>query len=174
MNLVNNSFTVKTFYLSDDGQFPNNRDLPVLFYKGVLNIPFFLKGISIRRLLKKNGYFNFWKDKIYEYHHYHSNTHEVLVVCKGKTKLLLGGEDGTIVEIEKGDVIVLPAGVAHKNMSADTSIACIGAYSGGKDFDMNYGKQEERVQAEKNIREVPIPSRDPVLGLKGVLQKYWW
>jgi uncharacterized protein YjlB len=40
----------------------------------------------------------------------------------------------------KGDVLLIPAGVAHKNVGASIDFKCVGAYPGGKEFDINLGK----------------------------------
>src|SRR4051812_40962438 len=103
------------YILKDNGVFPNSA-LPVLHYKQILNLPVIFPAAAIRALFKKNGWTNNWKKGIYTYHHYHSITHEVLGVVKGKTILQLGGDDGIKIVIEKGDVVVVPAGVAHKNL----------------------------------------------------------
>ena len=103
------------FFVKDDGAFPNN-SLPIVLYPKVLELPRLFTGLAIRRLFQKNDWGNNWQQGIYTYHHYHSITHEVLGICRGETLLLLGGEQGTTVFIEEGDVLVIPAGVAHMNL----------------------------------------------------------
>ena len=50
----------------------------------------------------------------------------------------------------------------------------VGAYPTGYNWDMNYGKsQEEKQQAEANIRKVEVPGTDPVYGDKGPLLDHW-
>lgn len=165
--------SVAIYYVSDDGVFPNNNALPVLFYKAILTLPFFFPARSIRNLFKDNGWSNSWKDSIYDYHHYHSITHEVLGVYKGKTKVQLGGEYGIELTLEKGDVIIIPAGVAHKNLTPKSGFKCVGAYPGGMDYDIKTGKQGERPETDEKIKEVPIPGTDPVFGKEGELQRNW-
>jgi uncharacterized protein YjlB len=165
-------FVEYAYVVEDDGIFPNSV-LPVLHYKNVLDLPPLFPAAYIDNLFKSHQWQNSWKSGIYAYHHYHSTTHEVLGAYKGKTTLLLGGEKGVKVDFEKGDVLIIPAGVAHKNLGDEHDIACVGAYPEGKIYDMNYGKKEERAFAMNNIAEVPIPEKDPVLGLKGGLLKYW-
>lgn len=172
MKRKNKTASVEQFYIRDDGTFPNN-PLPVLFYKGVLKIPAFFAAAVIKKLFRNNNWSNSWKYGIYEFNHYHSTTHEVLGVCKGRTTLLLGGNKGVKLEIEKGDVIIIPAGVAHKNLGNKNDVQCVGAYPEGMDYDMNYGKTGERPQADLNINKVPKPSTDPVFGTSGGLIKYW-
>jgi uncharacterized protein YjlB len=160
------------YYIGDNGLFPGN-DLPVLYYKKAFSIPVFFGARKIRALLRKNDWTNSWKNGIYTYHHYHSNTHEVLVVLRGNTTLLLGGENGKQIALHKGDVIVIPAGVAHKNLGGEKDVACIGAYPVGCDFDMNYGNASERPKADINIENVPFPGKGPVSGASDPLLQLW-
>ncbi|MCE3226161.1 MAG: cupin protein [Bacteroidetes bacterium] len=163
---------IQEFRLNDTGKFPNSV-LPVIVYKKVLALPRFFKCFYVRRLFISNKWGNSWKSGIYEYHHYHSITHEVLGVCEGKTTLLLGGENGVSIEIEAGDVIVIPAGVAHKNEGNENDVCCIGAYPTGHDYDIKYGKEGERPSADNNIMNVSLPKTDPVFGAKFGVQNYW-
>jgi len=159
-------------FLEDDRKFPNN-SLPALFYRGALKLPGLFPAFFLRKFFKQNGWSNSWKFGIYEYHHYHSITHEVLGVISGKTTLLLGGENGVKINIARGDVIIIPAGVAHKNLGKQNDVVCVGAYPEGMDYDMNYGNAGERPQTDWNIKKVPLPSADPVYGSKGGITRYW-
>jgi uncharacterized protein YjlB len=153
--------------------FPNNTNLPVLHYIRVLNVKLFFAGFRIRQLFRRNGWTNNWKAGIFEYDHYHSNTHEAMAVIKGKTTLLLGGKGGKKLEIAAGDVVIIPAGVAHCNLGKENDVVCIGGYPQGKDFDMKYGHAGERPQADRNIERLGIPQKDPVFGNSDGLIKLW-
>lgn len=163
---------IEQIKLQDDGVFPNSR-LPALLYKGALDIPVLFPGTHVRNIFERNGWFNSWAAGIFEYHHYHSITHEVLGIYKGHTKLQLGGPEGPKIFIEKGDVLVIPAGVAHKNLGGENDVGVIGAYPDGRDYDMNYGKPGERPLTDENIKGVPVPENDPVLGLEKGLINLW-
>jgi uncharacterized protein YjlB len=69
-------------------------------------------------------------------------------------------------------VIIIPAGVAHKNMGKEKAAICVGGYPDGKDYDMNYGRAEERPRTDIVIGGLPIPRTDPVFGKKG-LPEIW-
>jgi uncharacterized protein YjlB len=172
MKLKKSEGQVEEYFLKDNGLFPNS-SLPVLLYKKALDLPKFFPGFYIRKLFIKNGWSNSWKSGIFEYHHYHSITHEVLGVCKGQTHLLLGGPNGVKVKIEEGDVLIIPAGVAHKNEGKENDVVCIGAYPEGRDYDIKYGREGERPSADQNIKNVPLPPSDPVYGTKFGVQNYW-
>ena len=114
MKGIKKNYSSEQITLESTTKFPNSK-LPVLLYRNVLELPPFFRALFIKKLFKSNGWSNSWKSGIYTYHHYHSNTHEVLGVYKGKTTLLLGGKKGVKIKISKGDVIIIPVGVAHKN-----------------------------------------------------------
>jgi len=160
------------YLLQDNGVFPNSH-LPVLHYPQVLHLPSLFPAMHIRGLLRHNGWTNNWRAGIYTYHHYHSITHEAMAVIKGSTKIQLGGEDGIILPIGRGDVLVIPAGVAHRNTGREKDVICIGGYPEGKDFDMNYGLPGERPQTDRDIAALPIPVADPVYGLDTGLPLIW-
>jgi uncharacterized protein YjlB len=152
--------------------FPNN-SLPILLYPKVLHLPRLFPALAVRKLFQKNNWGNNWKQGIYTYHHYHSITHEVLGVCKGEALLLLGGEQGVTLFVEEGDVLIIPAGVAHMNLGEEKDVICVGGYPDGKDYDMNYGKKSERPATDENIASVTLPLTDPVFGKKDGLLKLW-
>ncbi len=168
-----NKYSIQRHYLRDDGIFPNNAELPVLVFRSVLKLPVFFPAKHIIELFKSNGWENAWKGGVYDFHHYHSKTHEVLGVYKGSTTLLIGGKNGLKIKLEKGDVIIIPAGVAHKNIEPHKVFKCVGAYPKGFNFDMKTGEVSERPKADKNIAAVPIPELCPVFGKDGAMRKYW-
>ncbi|HEY4876598.1 MAG TPA: cupin [Puia sp.] len=147
--------------------------MPVLLYKNVLKLPFLFPGNFIRKIFERNSSSNAWKGGIFTYHHYHSNTHKALGIYRDKTKIKLGGEMGSVMEIQKGDVLIIPAGVAHKNLGNENQIGVIGAYPGGKNYDIKCRRKVERQQAEINIQNVLLPSTDPVWGAFLGVVKIW-
>jgi uncharacterized protein YjlB len=163
---------IQKFYLKDNGIFPNN-SLPVLFYPGVLLLPGLFPAGEVKDIFTHNDWKNTWQAGIYTFHHYHSNTHEALGVVRGETTVQLGGEDGVRIKIQKGDVLILPAGTAHKNLGDENAVVCVGAYPKGKEYDMFYGQDGERPNVDENIKKVKIPDHDPVFGTLGGVLKYW-
>lgn len=161
----------KIIQFDDDGVIPNSK-FPVIIY---INC-FHERGNEAAKWLEnkfaENNWKNSWRNGVFDYDHYHSNTHEVLGVYKGRALLQLGGENGKKIDVSAGDVIVIPAGVAHKNLGSE-NFAVVGAYPEGMSHDMNTGKERERPEADQNIRAVPIPKNDPVLGKDRGLLKIW-
>lgn len=170
---VNPSAQVSHHVMPANKIFPNNNHLPVLVYKEVFSLPEAEATSYIEELFNKNNWKNSWRDAIFTYDHYHSNSHEVLGVSNGNCMLQLGGDDGSITTLCKGDVIIIPAGVAHKNVGCSEDFECIGAYPQGNDYDIKTGKPEERPEADENIKNVPLPNTDPVFGHHGPLLEHW-
>src|SRR6266487_4725013 len=154
--------------IPENGSFPNNGRLPVLLYKAVLELPEENVAKVIEHIFEGNQWSNAWTNGIYDYHHYHSITHEVLGVVRGDCVVALGGSDEKQYRLEKGDVLIIPAGVAHKNISSSNDFKCVGAYPGGAYYDIKRGKYNEKAEAKRNIQKVPLPEKDPVYG-KGPL-----
>ena len=164
---------VTTYLLEDDGTFPNNPLLPLV----ILENAFLSDGADdpgkIESVFRMNDWRGSWRNGLYPFHHYHSTAHEVLGIFRGSLRAQFGGEAGPVVMPTSGDVIIIPAGVAHKNLWSSHDFRVVGAYPSGQSWDMNYGKIGERPAADKNINSVPLPENDPVLGKKGPLVKLW-
>lgn len=162
------------YFFNDDGIFPNNL-LPVTIYRKVLDIPMsdYLLYLYFKLIFNEHGWSNHRRSGIYNFHHYHSNAHKVIGVCKGKATLLFGGSNGHCVNISKGDVVVIPAGVALKNMGKENCIDCIMGFFEGKVYDINYGKIGERPVTDMNIASLSIPDTDPLFGKAAGIASLW-
>jgi uncharacterized protein YjlB len=159
IKMSSNNVKIETFFVRDDGEFlPNNNHLPVIVYRQVFDS----KSVSAsqwEKLFKENNFGKSWRDGIFTYHHYHSTAHEALGCYGGRAQVRLGGDNEQVrkdVELTAGDCILIPIGVAHKNMGQDSNFGVVGAYDlDGKNYDMNYGKDaEERRKAEENMKQV--------------------
>ena len=159
--------------INDDGTFPNNGRLPLLAYQGVLELPAGDPARGVEELFDAHNWEGSWRNGIFSYHHYHSTAHEALGVYSGNVRVQLGGPKGPEFEVRRGDVIVIPAGVAHKNLGSSLDFRVVGAYPAGQRHDMNYGKAGERPQADRNIAKVGLPKLDPVFGDTGPLIRLW-
>ncbi|HKJ69870.1 MAG TPA: cupin domain-containing protein [bacterium] len=158
--------------LSDDGTFPNNEQLPLLMYREAFDLTRSDAAGDVENVFHANQWRGSWRNGIYGFQHYHSTAHEVLGIYSGTVQVQLGGPGGITLTAEKGDVIIIPAGVAHKNLGS-RNFRCVGAYPRGQSWDMNYGKTTERPQADRNIARVPLPEFDPVYGSDGPLIDDW-
>jgi len=154
------------------GYFPNNSRFPLVIYKEVFNFSNpSLEGVQ--QLLANNHWLNSWVDSIYDFHHYHSNTHETLVIVEGRCTVQIGGDKGKKYAIGKNDVIIFPAGVSHKNVGSSSDFKCIGAYPADIAYDMKHGTAEEHPEVDSTIQNVKLPKSEPIFGKKGLLFNYW-
>ncbi|MCC5930345.1 MAG: cupin [Cyclobacteriaceae bacterium] len=155
------------------GLFPNNEKLPLIIYPGVIKLNPDEPAGSVENIFRTNGWQGTWRNGIYNFHHYHSTAHEVIGIYKGWVKVQMGGPEGKIMHLKAGDVVIISAGVSHKNLESSTDFACVGAYPPGQNWDMKYGKPDEMESAVKNIKKVALPATDPVFGRENGLLKYW-
>ena len=162
----------KQLNFKDDGIFPNS-PLPLLFYRQAIATDVKDPASIFEGCFAENDWTNSWRDGVYSFAHYHSTSHEVLGVYSGASTLRLGGEHGKNVEMRAGDVIVIPAGIAHQKIDASDDFGVVGAYPGGRDWDLLRGLPGERPKADHNIAALPIPDNDPVYGVKGPLRQIW-
>jgi uncharacterized protein YjlB len=156
----------QTLLLPPGETMPNSR-LPVLIYRGVLEGG--ARGFDA--LFRTNGWGGTWRNGVYDYDHYHSNAHEVLGVDSGRATIQLGGDVGQPVEVEAGDVLVLPAGTGHRRIERSSDFSVSGAYPPGQEHcDLHRARSPE---TELRISKVPLPVTDPVRGKDGILMRLW-
>ncbi|KXZ18991.1 hypothetical protein AXI59_15785 [Bacillus nakamurai] len=158
---------IQAFYFEDDGRIPNNPELPLVIYKGIFKADTVKKAETT---LRQNDWSNSWTGGVFPYHHFHSTTHEVLVVRKGSAVLRFGGENGTDISVQEGDAAVIPAGIGHKRISESPDFTVIGAYPGGREYDI---KTEKNESTAKEISRVPLPKHDPFTGNRAPLLEIW-
>ena len=159
------------FYFEDDGSIPNHT-LPLLLYRDAFSERGSAGAAWLEQHFGANRWTNAWRNGIYSFHHYHSTSHEVLGVYQGAARLHLGGEQGQKVDVQAGDILVIPAGVGHKNLES-TNLGVVGAYPGGRSWDLNRGEAGERPRADQNIAALPLPATDPLQGHSGGVTTLW-
>ena len=164
---------VREYRFEDDGRIPNNPTLPLLVYPQAL-AEHERDPSRCKELLTGNGWGGAWVDGVFPYHHYHSTSHEVLCVVGGGARITFGGSEGETVEVEAGDVVVIPAGVGHCNEGSGGGFSVVGAYPEGQEnYDLRTGEEGERPEVLENIRGVPLPETDPLFGTEGPLLGRW-
>ncbi|MCF0055698.1 cupin domain-containing protein [Dyadobacter sp. CY356] len=163
---------IETYLFKDDGLIPNSK-YPLIIYKNAFSKRGKEAGSWLEKHFESNNWTNSWRNGVFSYHHYHSISHEVLGIYEGSATLFLGGEKGQKLLVSAGDIIVIPAGVGHKNLGSSNDFKVIGAYPNGMDYDILRGKPEERKQADQNIENVPFPDSDPFLGKSEGLRTLW-
>jgi uncharacterized protein YjlB len=165
-----------THLFADDGRIPNNPTLPLVLYRGGIDL---IGSPDPEMLIEKtfagNGWGNnMWRNgSIYPYVHYHSMIHEAMAIARGRAKVLFGGEHGEAIDILSGDVVILPAGTGHQALSHTPDFVVIGAYPPNGKYNLCRGSRAEHAKALPGIVKVPLPSTDPVFGADGPLLTLW-
>ena len=163
---------VEAVTFAADGGIPNNPRLPLLLYRGVLP----LDGDAAQACLDRfagHGWTAGWRNGIFSYHHFHTSAHEVLGIVRGQARARFGGPGGRTVAVAAGDVVVVPAGVGHKNEGASADLLVVGAYDGGREPDLCRGGEASADRQAASIAAVPLPEADPVAGRDGPLLRHW-
>jgi uncharacterized protein YjlB len=146
---------LETWQAPPGEQIPNHPRFPVLIYCGV-NAP------DARALFSEHGWGGAWTNGVFDFHHFHSTSHEVLGVVAGEATIELGGPQGEAFEVAAGDVLVLPAGTGHRRATARQGFTVVGAYpEGQEDYDL---LREADDAARERIAALPAPDQDPVGG----------
>jgi uncharacterized protein YjlB len=160
--------------LADDGVIPNNRKLPLLLYRQALALDRLANAPerAFEALFASNGWGGAWVDGIYDFDHYHSTAHEALGLARGSAKVRFGGPQGIVAELESGDAVAIPAGVAHCLIEGE-DLVVVGAYPEGQHWDLCRASRADRAKALEIIPWVPLPRRDPVFGDSGPLVSLW-
>jgi uncharacterized protein YjlB len=171
MPAKSDEFTVEMLRFPDDGTVPNNK-LPLVVYRGALKDESG-RANACERMFDRNGWPGAWRNGIYGHHHYHSTAHEVFGIAAGNARVRLGGDNGQTVELRAGDVVVIPAGVAHKRESASPDLLVIGSYPRGQSPDHCRAEPGAHDKAIGRIARVPLPAADPVTGGAGPLLNCW-
>lgn len=172
MSAVIDDIKPLTFIFEDDGLVPNN-PMPLVIYKDAVDVRNGEPEAAIERLFAANGWGDMWRNGVYDYLHYHATVHEVLGVARGQARVQFGGDRGEAVQINAGDVAILPAGTGHQRLFASHDFRVVGAYPPGAKMHVTRPTVENYLAALRSIPEVKLPRTDPVYGRDGPLVRLW-
>ncbi|MEX0956838.1 MAG: cupin domain-containing protein [Rhizobiaceae bacterium] len=150
------------------GQVPNNPKYPAVLARKALGGP--NDDGAVRALMARNGWGATWTWRVFDYHHFHPDAFEALAVAQGSATLMLGGPQGQTIEVEAGDVMILPPGFGHCQIAMRDGFQICGAYPPGQEnYTVVRGSDgyDDRMLAQ--IAAVPPPSTDPIWGARGQL-----
>ena len=104
----------QAYHFLDDGETPNNRHFSLLLYRSPVALPAAYDPAAIfEDLFAANDWRHSWRNGIYDFLHFHTGTHEVLGIARGRVRVEFGGRQGRTIALKAGDVVVLPAGTGH-------------------------------------------------------------
>lgn len=162
----------ETLVFRDDGAVPNSV-LPLIIHRAALAPGGSDPAAAFERLFASHDWTGSWRNGIFDYDHYHSTAHEVLGIARGTSVVRFGGAQGRDVALSAGDVAVLPAGTSHRCVRQDGSLLVVGAYAGGRDWDIVRADPGKIAAARRRIAAVPLPKADPVQGANGAAARLW-
>ncbi|SDC00024.1 cupin domain-containing protein [Niabella drilacis] len=160
------------FYFKEDPQIPSS-PLPLLVYRGFFDKEYDACEDWLIKKFRSNKWFPSPALGAFNFTHYYINTHIVLGVCAGEAQWQLGGTLGIITVLEKGDVMVIPAGVALRHLGSGTDLNLAGACSVNVSPELQRRQSGNRVHANRSIANIPTPDNDPILGPGAGLLTIW-
>jgi uncharacterized protein YjlB len=162
-----------TLLLEGDGSVPNNPRLPVLHFAGAFAPGEGDLAVRFEQVFSANGWPAAWRNGIFDHHHFHSTAHEALGIYAGTVTVRLGGECGRDVVLAPGDVVVLPAGVAHRRIACVGRLGVVGAYPQGQSPDLCQPDPRRYAARAAAVARVPMPIADPLCGAAGPMMSHW-
>jgi len=157
-----------------DGHTPNNPRFPFILYRTPVSLAAGSDPAAVFEVLfASNGWKPTWRNGIYPYDHFHTGTHEVLGIARGHARVRLGGQQGRDIEVHAGDVVIHPAGVAHRLLSGSNDLLVVGAYPKDCRYDEPRPNGIDYEKAVRDIAKVASPATDPVYGRSGPLTSLW-
>ncbi|MGQ0582668.1 MAG: cupin domain-containing protein [Reyranella sp.] len=163
----------QAYLFADDGETPNNLALPLLVYRAAVACAGGDPAAAFEVAFARHGWGRSWRNGIHGFLHFHTRAHEVLGIARGRARVEFGGGKGRELDVEAGDVVVLPAGTGHRCVSASADLLVVGAYPDNSGFDQKRPGQIDHASAVAAIAAVALPREDPVYGSDGPLKKIW-
>ena len=87
---------IETWIAPPGDRIPNHPHFPVVVYRRVEAVH--RGAAAVRALFARHGWGGSWVDGVFDFHHFHSTSHEVLAVVEGTATLELGGPQGEAFE----------------------------------------------------------------------------
>ena len=157
---------IKRVLLHAVNEWPNNANYPLIVYCGAYDSE---RDGDGRVLLQANGWTSPWAWGVFDFHHYHSTAWEALLCVRGEAEVQFGGPTGPVLHPSAGDLLLVPPGVVHKQLSSGGGFTLLGAYPDHDgcrtpEADTVRGPPTDRQAA--NIRKCPPPQSCPLFGMK--------
>ena len=123
-------------WLREDARTPNNPKLPLVIYRHAVRLgPGHDPAAVLEALFARHGWRDAWRNGVHDFLHFHTGTHEVLGIARGRVTMQFGGAAGPKMALAAGDVAVLPAGTGRRRMRASRDLLVVCAYPDGGRYD---------------------------------------
>ncbi len=155
--------------IADSPTNPGN-PLPVLHYRQAVDTAGDLTQ-SFSHLFAANRWLGAWTGSLYDFDHVHPDAFEVLGIVRGAGSVVCGGPSGTRVDVSPGDVVVIPAGAAHR--AEPGPLVVVGAYFEDARPDTIRVREGEQLAVAEQASNVAAPDMDPVYGAGGPLERIY-
>ena len=109
----------------------------------------------------------------FPYWHFHTRGHEVLACVSGRARIGFGGDRGIKVDVETGDVCVIPAGVGHRRLDASGDFQMAGGYPPGQQGNIVRPGELDDATIAREIAALALPETDPISGLADGVVAIW-
>lgn len=163
-----------TWRFADDGLVPNHPALPLVIYRGAIPVLAERDPAALfEATFARNNWTRSWRNGIYPFVHYHSMCHEVLGIARGAARVRFGGASGVDLDVNVGDVAILPAGTGHQRLAASHDLLVVGAYPPQGTYDLCRATPQDHARARLTIPQVARPPTDPLYGADGPLMRLW-
>ncbi len=155
--------------LDPDPIIPNST-LPVLIYRAAI-APKNGKALGFKDLYNANDWHGVWRNGIYDFHHFHSISHEVLGIEAGRAQVRLGGDYRRQCRCRSRRCVDPPAGTVIAVSAPRPISASSAAIRAARSIRISCVRDSDTALA--NIKAVALPKTDPVQGKDGSLLRLW-
>lgn len=148
-----------------------NSPLPLVLARGA-----FARDVtkeSAGEQVRRHGWTGTWVWPVFDYWHYHTTGHEVLVVLSGTARVGFGGEEGQAFGLSRADMVLIPAGVGHRSLDASSDFKVLGAYPPRQDGTVVRAGEKTLDEALAEISTLSLQRRDPATGEEPGILTHW-
>lgn len=170
---MNCELTIDSIHPGPADWIPNNPRFATLVYRQISADPEPASPELIENRLTQRGWKPAWRYGIYDFPHFHSTTHEVVAIYRGRATVRLGHTAGGDFEVAAGDVILIPAGVGHECLKASADFHAVGAYPFGFSPDMITEAPADPGTVNRRIARIARPDCDPIGGRNAPMLERW-
>ena len=113
------------FRFRDDGETPNNPRLPLVVYRGAVRLIAVTIAAVFEETFARHGWRDLWRDGVYDFLHFHSGTHEVLGIARGRVTVHSAAQGRT--NLGRGRRRGAAGRTGHRRIRASRDLLVVGA-----------------------------------------------